>query len=516
MSAVTMEPTLDEDLEVPPHLQSARAVLRRGLHESPELRKGLGLTVVISLGVTASTLITPVLVQQIFDHGFDGGFRPTYVYTLCAAALALVVMAYLASRLAARRLVKASEQALMALRVRTFEHIHQLSIAEQTEEKRGVFVARVTADVDTLSQFTEWGGIAWIISIALAFGGLLLMIVYSWQLALAVVLLVIPLLWVVSSLQGQLTQAFDLVRTRVGQLMSEVSESVMGAAVVRAYGLEELTDRRVKRAIDERYRATIVAHWRSATLFPISTFFYAIAVSVIVALGAFYGPEWGLTFGRVSAFIFLSDVFLHVFTDLPEIYADTQTAIAGWRKILTVLDLPIEIVEPDPGVELPVGPIQVRTTELDYSTARGGRSCAASRSRSSAARTSRSSARPAEGRPRSRSSWPGSPIPRRGTSRWTGWICETCRRHRDGTRSAWFRRTGSCSTRRYARTCGTADRRRATGTSRPRSTSWVSPTGSRRCRRAWRLRSASEAKRCPSASASSCRSPGRRSTSPGC
>jgi ATP-binding cassette subfamily B protein len=372
MSAVAMEPTLDEDLEVPPHLQSARAVLRRGLHESPELRKGLGLTVVISLGVTASTLITPVLVQQIFDHGFDGGFRPTYVYTLCAAALALVVMAYLASRLAARRLVKASEQALMALRVRTFEHIHQLSIAEQTEEKRGVFVARVTADVDTLSQFTEWGGIAWIISIALAFGGLALMIVYSWQLALAVVLLVIPLLWVVSSLQGQLTQAFDLVRTRVGQLMSEVSESVMGAAVVRAYGLEEQTDRRVKRAIDERYRATIVAHWRSAALFPIATFFYAIAVSVIVALGAFYGPEWGLTFGRVSAFIFLSDVFLHVFTDLPEIYADTQTAIAGWRKILTVLDLPIEIVEPDPGVELPVGPIQVRTTELGYSYREGG------------------------------------------------------------------------------------------------------------------------------------------------
>ena len=367
-----MEPTLDEDLEVPPHLQSARAVLRRGLHESPELRKGLGLTVVISLGVTASTLITPVLVQQIFDHGFDGGFRPTYVYTLCAAALALVVMAYLASRLAARRLVKASEQALMALRVRTFEHIHQLSIAEQTEEKRGVFVARVTADVDTLSQFTEWGGIAWIISIALAFGGLALMIVYSWQLALAVVLLVIPLLWVVSSLQGQLTQAFDLVRTRVGQLMSEVSESVMGAAVVRAYGLEEQTDQRVKRAIDERYRATIVAHWRSAALFPIATFFYAIAVSVIVALGAFYGPEWGLTFGRVSAFIFLSDVFLHVFTDLPEIYADTQTAIAGWRKILTVLDLPIEIVEPDPGVELPVGPIQVRTTELSYSYREGG------------------------------------------------------------------------------------------------------------------------------------------------
>ena len=180
-----------------------------------------------------------------------------------------------------------------------------------------MFVARVTADVDTLSQFTEWGGIAWIISFALAFGALALMLVYSWQLALAVVLLVIPLLWVVSSLQGQLTQAFDLVRTRVGQLMSEVSESVMGAAVVRAYGLEERTDRRVKRAIDERYRATIVAHWRSAALFPIATFFYAIAVSVIVGWAPRYGPDGVSRSACVSAFIFLSDVFLHVFTDLP-------------------------------------------------------------------------------------------------------------------------------------------------------------------------------------------------------
>jgi putative ABC transport system ATP-binding protein len=365
--------TPDEDLEVPLHLQSARAVLRRGLHESPELRKGLGLTVVISLGVTAATLITPVLVQQIFDHGFeDGGFRAGYVFTLCGAALALVVLTYVASRLAARRLVNASEQALMALRVRTFEHIHRLSIAEQTEEKRGVFVARVTADVDTLSQFTEWGGIDWIISFALAFGALALMLVYSWQLAIVVVLLVLPLLLIVSSLQAQLTQAFDLVRTRVGQLMSEVSETVMGAAVVRAYGLEDQTDRRVKRAIDERYRATIVAHWRSAALFPIATFFYAIAVSIIVALGASLGPDWGLTFGRVSAFIFLSDVFLHVFTDLPEVYSETQTAIAGWRKILTVIDLPVEIVEPEGGIDLPAGPVTVRTTDLDYSYREGG------------------------------------------------------------------------------------------------------------------------------------------------
>jgi putative ABC transport system ATP-binding protein len=103
-----------------------------------------------------------------------------------------------------------------------------------------------------------------------------------------------------------------------------------------------------------------------------ATLFYSIALSVIVIIGAGFGKGWGLTFGKVTAFIFLSDVFLHVWTDLPEIYADTQTAIAGWRKILTVLDLPVEIAEPENGVVLPRGALSVTVKDLEYAYREGG------------------------------------------------------------------------------------------------------------------------------------------------
>jgi ATP-binding cassette, subfamily B, bacterial len=357
----------DEDaIEVSPELQSAWGVLKRGIGESPELRRGLGLTVVVSLGVTISSLVTPILVQQVFDQGFTPEFRPEFVYGRCAAAFVLVVVTFQAARVAGRRLVRASEQALKNLRIRTFRHIHDLSIAEQSEEKRGVFVARVTADVDALQQFMEWGGIAWIISIAQAVGGLALMLYYSWQLALAVCVMLVPLLVVVGMMQARLSAAFNAARTRVGEMLSEVSESVMGAAVVRAYGLEEETHRKVENAISERYKAEVVAHFRAATLWPLSSVFYGAALSLVVALGAFYGPTWGLTFGKVTAFLFLADVFLHVFTDLPEIYSETQTAIAGWRKILAVHDLPIEVEEPVEGAELPLGALAVRAEDVRY------------------------------------------------------------------------------------------------------------------------------------------------------
>ena len=366
-----VESPRDEDLPIPEHLRSAWSVLIGGLRLSPELRKGLGLTVAVSLGAVVGNLVVPILVQQIFDHGFRGGFRPAFVFGLCGAAFALVLVAFLAGRAAARRLVRASEEALMELRVRGFEHIHRLSIATQSRERRGVFVARVTADVDTLSKFTEEGGIEWIWAVVQITLTLVIMLFYSWQLTIPVVLLVAPLLLVMGTLQAKMSEAYDLVRGRVGEMLSEVSESVMGADVVRAYGLEDRVDARVKRSIRDRYRAHVLAHLRTARLWPMGTLFWGVALSTVIFVGVTFGPEWGLTFGKVSAFLFLADLFLHPFTDLPEIYAETQTAIAGWRKILALLELPVEIAEPSPGVALGAGALAVHADGVSYRYADG-------------------------------------------------------------------------------------------------------------------------------------------------
>ena len=53
---------------------------------------------IISLGVVVANLTTPVLVQLVFDRGFDGGFRPVFVGSICAAAFALVVLTFVAAR----------------------------------------------------------------------------------------------------------------------------------------------------------------------------------------------------------------------------------------------------------------------------------------------------------------------------------------------------------------------------------------------------------------------------------
>ena len=283
-----------------------------------------------------------------------------------------VCLVFVGGRATYLRLVIASENALAALRVRTFAHIHELSIADQTAEKRGAFVSRVTADIDTLGQFLEWGGISWITSIALMFGTAVAMFVYSWRLALVALLVVSPLVLVLRRLQKGLLAAYDRVRTRVGETLSEISESLMGAAVVRAYGLETRTNRRLKEAIRRRYKAEMFGARYQATIFPMADLFGAAAVAAVLAVGAIYGRRWGLSLGDLVAFIFLVSLFVQPLSELSETFDLTQTAIAGWRKVIGVLDLPVDLVEPSPGLPLPGGALSVRTEGVEFVYRDGG------------------------------------------------------------------------------------------------------------------------------------------------
>lgn len=361
--------TAPDDTTIPSaHLSGAWSVLRRGLRETPELRSGLAFTLVLALAGAAGRLVVPVLMQQIIDRGIVGGsgFRPAIVYPLCGAVAAVIVLVYLAGRMSFIRLTRAAESALCGLRVRTFAHIHNLSIAEQSETRRGTFVARVTADVDTLSQFLDWGGIHWVTSLTLMLGCVIAMLVYSVQLTLITLITVLPLVIVMRLLQRGLLGAYDRLRTRVSDALSEVSESVMGAAVIRAYGLERRTADRVDRAVRGQYDAEVGVAKYTATIFPVADLFGAIATAVVVVIGVTYGPRWGLSLGDMIAMLFLISLLLGPLGELSEVFDNTQTAIAGWRKVLSVLDLPVDVHEPSPGAQLPAGALAVRVESVDF------------------------------------------------------------------------------------------------------------------------------------------------------
>jgi ATP-binding cassette, subfamily B, bacterial len=346
----------------------AIGVLRRGVAATPELRQGILFTALMALATAAGKLAVPVLIQQILDRGVpeDGAFRPGFVYSACALTAVGVILLYLANRATYLRLVRASENSLLGLRVRAFDHIHRLSMAEHNEQRRGALVARVTSDIETLAQFMEWGAVAWIVDSFLILATVAVMAVYDWHLALIAVASFVPVAALLPRLQRRQLAAQDRVRTSVGESLSEVSETVTGAAVIQAYGLEERSRSRLRAAIDRQYRAYLDAARYFAFMFPLGDLFGSVALAGVAVVGVVYGPGWGLGVGEIVAFLFLIGLLLNPIAELSEILDQTQIAIAGWRKVLGVLATPIDLPEPEPGLSLPPGALEVEVADLGF------------------------------------------------------------------------------------------------------------------------------------------------------
>ncbi len=355
----------DEDVGEP---DSAMSVLRRGLVVSPELRRGLGVSVGFAVVVALGRLMIPILVQQVLDRGFDGGFDAGFVYTACAVGGMFVVALSFVQRVTYLRLVAAAEATLYGLRVRVFEHIHRLSVAEHTDSRKGILVARVTSDVETLARFAQWGGVSWVVNSTLIVATIAVMALYSWVLTIVVVIVFAPAVPVLRTMQRHQLAAYDAVRNRTGDMLSEVSETVTGITVIRAYGLETRARTRLRERVDALYRAHLRAAKYFAGMFTIGDLFGSVALGAVTAVSVFAGDELGLQLGQAVAFLFLVQVLLNPIAELSEVLDLTQTAVAGWRKVLAVLDVPIDVADPEPGTgrDLPTGPLDVRANDVDF------------------------------------------------------------------------------------------------------------------------------------------------------
>ena len=370
MTTLTTATTIDEATA---RTEGALRTARRGLALSPEFRAGLAGTMLLALIATVGRLVVPVAIQQTVDKGMRGagsaggapdiGFIRNAVL-ICAVVVVITALSAYAMNV---RLYRTTEAGLATLRITAFRHVHDLSMLTQSSERRGALVARVTSDVDQISQFMQWGGLMIIVSIGQLVVASVLMAIYSWPLALMVWLIFLPFAFGLRRLQRVISRAYTGVRERVGDMLAAISESVVGAAAIRAYGAEERTERRVDETVERYRKAQTRAQGLVAMTFPSSELIAAIAIAAVVVVGTLMGVAGHLSAGKLIAFMFLVTLFIGPMQVATEVLNEAQNAIAGWRRVLGVLDTTPDVADPgQDGVELPRGPTEVRFDDVSF------------------------------------------------------------------------------------------------------------------------------------------------------
>lgn len=328
-------------------------VLRRSLQFAAPYRRTIWWAIALVSISSICAVAGPVFVKYGLDEGIAAD-HPTALHYAVIAYFGAVVLGYVVGRLQYVAINRAGEGFLRDLRVAVFGRLQAQSMAFFDRNKAGVLVARMTSDVESMSELIQFGLLQFIAAGLLLVMTLVLMTALSWELTLMVVLFVAPVLGVASArFQRQSNRAYLDVREKVGQNLSNLQETFAGVRVIQAHNREDEQERRFV----ESNRGLYDAHLHSVR---VSTWYFGtvewsgiVSIAIVVGLGGWMVHRGSVAFGTVAAFVLLLANLFEPVQQLSQLYNTVQSAAASLHKLYGLMDSVPDVAEHPHPVQLP-------------------------------------------------------------------------------------------------------------------------------------------------------------------
>ena len=334
----------------------------------PLVRPHRRLLIVGTLAVltqSAAGLAMPYLVKVAIDQGVV----PRRLEVLDRVAVAYVLLAavqLLAGRIEILTVAAVGQRVLYTVRGKLFGHLQTLSLDFFERERTGRVVARMTNDIDAMSDLVTDGLVTFITSVITLVGIAVILVLLDWQLALAT-LTVAPLLALAATrFRRRSAAAWRRVRETATVVTVQLQEALAGVRAIQAFRREGTTAERFGEATHDERRA----HQRTIALaslfFPGVEFAGALATAVVLGVGGRQVLGGALEIGTLAAFLLYLRSLFDPVQQLSELYDTFQAATAGAERVGAVLAVRPTVREaPDP-VPLPDPRGEVRLERVRF------------------------------------------------------------------------------------------------------------------------------------------------------
>src|SRR6201981_217599 len=249
-----------------------------------------------------------------------------------------------------RGLATIGQAIVIGLRRDLFDHLTSLSLRYFSQQKAGWIIARLTSDVDAVSDVLSQGMPTLVSNVILLPAAVTALLIADWRLGL-VSFAVLPPALILSRWFQRASHAANVEqRNRIAAVTAQIAESVAGMAVVQAFNRE----RRFQAEFDalndaNRAQSTYVQRIFSV-FFPSIEFLGVLAMGTVVYFGSNLYENGTLTIGTLITAIYLLQLVFQPLQELSDVYGQLQSAGAAMVKIASILDEESEI-ENRPGAK---------------------------------------------------------------------------------------------------------------------------------------------------------------------
>jgi len=276
--------------------------LRRYL---PYLRPYVWLVAVFAfaqLGSLVAAASIPKVIQVIIDgpiteHDFGHLIQVTGVLVLIAGAeFILILLRRHFSGVAAFHMET-------DLRNDFYAHLQSLQVSFHDNWQSGQLLSRAVADINTVRRFVSFG-LIWFLQIFVTFAVvLILMAELDWQLALVVVLCMIPIAIASHIFHDKYKVIARRLQDLTGDLTTTIEEMATGVRIIKAFGRMPLMQRRFEEQAGMIRATSLKGVKDRAELWSEITFLPNLSLAAVLLLGGLNVVEGRLTIGGLVAFM---------------------------------------------------------------------------------------------------------------------------------------------------------------------------------------------------------------------
>ena len=303
---------------------------------------------------TVCELVFPMLVRYITNMGIN------HFASLTVGLVLKVGLFYLVLRVidSCANFYMADTGHVMGARIETdmrrdlFAHLERLSHAYYSEHKVGQIMARITSDLFDITEFAHHCPEEFFIAglkIVISF-----VILCSVNIPLTIIMFAsLPLIFLfVKFFNTRMRRAFKMQRNQIGEINSQVEDTLLGMRVVKSFANEELEAEKFEEGNAKFLDTKKLGYFYMAGFQTSNRAFEGLMYLVVLVAGAIFMINGKINPADLTAYLLYISTLLATLRTIIQFTEQFQRGMTGIERFLEIMDAPEDIVEKEDAVEL--------------------------------------------------------------------------------------------------------------------------------------------------------------------
>jgi ATP-binding cassette subfamily B multidrug efflux pump len=296
----------------------------------------IGIVALVALS-SGLNLLGPYLMGIAIDVYISNGDVPGLIRTgllmigaYGVASFALWLQGYVMADLA--------QSTVRDIRNDLFTKLQTLSLRFFDQHPHGELMSRLTNDAENINNVLNMGITQFISTVFSVVGVVVAMFLINWRMAL-VTAITIPLMLFLSDVVAKQTRkGFRQQQETLGDLNGIIEETITGQRVVKAYVREQAVIAEFDVANHKLRRASTRAEMFAGFMGPMMNLVNNVRLAIVAGAGGWMALQGFATVGTIASFINYAREFGRPLSQIAQLYAQIQGAIAGAERIFETLD----------------------------------------------------------------------------------------------------------------------------------------------------------------------------------